>query len=286
MIDLIPVEQHGDFPESTQHMTEKYMLIVPDRKTEGVVLTPVERHGNIWIKRDDLFEVAGCYGGKARTCYSLAQEAKKLGYSGLVTASARTSPQSAIVAKVARYLGLTARCHMPTGGYTEMMMLAEASGAEIIQHKAGYNTVIIRHALEDARVNRLFDIPFGMRNWEAVTQTREQVANVPPDVKRIVVTVGSAMSACGILHGLRDYNRNDIEVLGVVVGADPVKRLDAFGTIPWRKTLTLVRSPIDYHDSADNILDGIYLDPYYEAKCIPFLQQEDLFWDVGIRPPK
>lgn len=47
-------------------------------------LTPVERCGDIWLKRDDAFTVAGQYGGKARTCWQLAQ-----GASGLVTAGSR-----------------------------------------------------------------------------------------------------------------------------------------------------------------------------------------------------
>ena len=60
--------------------------------------TPVERHGTIWMKREDDFEFAEVRGGKARACLVLARAAER----GLITASARQSPQAAIVAAVAR----------------------------------------------------------------------------------------------------------------------------------------------------------------------------------------
>ena len=44
-------------------------------------LTPIEQHGPLYVKRDDLFEIAGVRGGKARTCWALAQGAKRSGNS-------------------------------------------------------------------------------------------------------------------------------------------------------------------------------------------------------------
>lgn len=63
-------------------------------------LTPVDKHGDYWMKRDDLYRVAGVCGGKVRTCWNLAQGAK-----GLVTAGSRSSPQCNIVAHIAQKLG-------------------------------------------------------------------------------------------------------------------------------------------------------------------------------------
>ena len=34
--------------------------------TDPEALTPVERRGDVWLKRDDLFELGGARGGKAR----------------------------------------------------------------------------------------------------------------------------------------------------------------------------------------------------------------------------
>jgi 1-aminocyclopropane-1-carboxylate deaminase/D-cysteine desulfhydrase-like pyridoxal-dependent ACC family enzyme len=247
--------------------------------------TPVEQHGDIQVKRDDLFEVAGVRGGKVRTCLAIAERVHRYGRPGIVTASARTSPQSVIVARIAKHLGIGARCHMPMGDYSDMMNLAKASGAEIVQHKAGYNTVIIKRAYDDAFDNGWILVPFGMECWEAVKQTRQQVANIDPEAKRIVVTVGSAMSVCGILWGLADFDLEGIEVLGVVVGADPTKRLDRYAPMGWRHRLTLIKPAQEYHEAAETtVFDGIDLDPYYESKCLSFLKPGDTFWNIGIRP--
>jgi 1-aminocyclopropane-1-carboxylate deaminase/D-cysteine desulfhydrase-like pyridoxal-dependent ACC family enzyme len=247
--------------------------------------TPVERRGDIWIKRDDLYETAGVRGGKVRTCFVLGFKEKQRNKDTLVTASARTSPQAVIVARIAELLGLKARCHMPTGADTLMMDLARSAGAEIIQHKAGYNTVITARAREDARINKAGLIPFGMECREAVYQTEKEVENLPRDIKRIVVTIGSAMSAAGILHGLNEFGFNDTKVLGVTVGADPTKRLDRYAPYGWRRQLTLKASGLRYDQPAPvTVVDDIELDAYYEAKCLPFLQPGDLFWIVGIRP--
>ena len=86
--------------------------------------TPVQRRGELWFKRDDLFEVGGVYGGKVRTCYALAQ-----GAAGLVTAGSRQSPQANIVAQIARVMGIPCRVHTPTGELSPELLAARAAGA-------------------------------------------------------------------------------------------------------------------------------------------------------------
>ena len=70
--------------------------------------TPIESSGGYYFKRDDLYRVAGVSGGKARTCWGLAQ-----GAPGLVTAGSRHSPQVNIVAHIAQELGVPCRVHVP-----------------------------------------------------------------------------------------------------------------------------------------------------------------------------
>ncbi|MDR7487184.1 MAG: pyridoxal-phosphate dependent enzyme [Armatimonadota bacterium] len=240
-------------------------------------LTPVEVRDGVYVKRDDLFEVAGVRGGKVRSCWALAQGAE-----GLVTAGSRSSPQVNIVAHVARALGLPCRVHTPTGELSPEVAEAAALGAEVVQHRAGYNNVIIARARKDARDRGWREIPFGMECAEAVKQTRGQVANVPDDVGRIVVPVGSGMSLAGILHGLADAGRS-VHVVGVVVGADPSKRLDKYAPADWRQRVELVPAGVDYHTEVSGELAGLALDPVYEAKCLPFLRAGDLLWVVGRR---
>jgi 1-aminocyclopropane-1-carboxylate deaminase/D-cysteine desulfhydrase-like pyridoxal-dependent ACC family enzyme len=257
-------------------------------------LTPIEQRGDVWVKRDDKFVIAGVPGGKVRTCWHLSQGAK-----GLVTAGSRASPQVNIVAHIARHLGVPCRVHTPEGELSPEVLAAKAAGAEVVQHRAGYNSVIIARARDDAKARGWTEIPFGMDCQEAVEQTRKQVASLIPlvdKIKRIVVPVGSGMSLSGILHGMLDYNIR-IPVLGVAVGADPIKRLETYAPqsndedlyatgreLAWRDMVEMTRSEYDYHTPFKNpVWRGITLDPVYEAKATPFLKPGDLLWVIGIR---
>jgi len=248
----------------------------------GEGLTPIESAGDFFVKRDDYFSIAGVRGGKVRTCWFLSQ-----GAGGLVTAGSRQSPQANIVAHIAEFLDIPCHIHTPMGELSSELKDAKRCGAEVIQHKAGYNNVIISRARDDAKKLGWVNIPFGMECEEAINQTRQQVQSIPNDVKRIVVPIGSGMSLAGILWGLKDSGVS-IPVLGVKVGANPVKRLDKYAPSNWRDMVELIDCGIDYHTEArgEVITDNgniIQLDPIYEAKCRPYIKAGDLFWIVGIR---
>ncbi len=248
-------------------------------------LTPIEEHGGILVKRDDLFSFAGVRGGKVRTCKFLAESVINVGAElrGLVTSGSRASPQINIVAHIARRIGVPCVAHAPLGKLSPELMDAASVGAEIVQHRAGYNNVIVARAREDAQSRGYTEIPFGMECQEAINQTSSQVTNLPSGPTRIVIAVGSGMSLAGVLWGLH-YAHNDTPVLGVIVGASPRKRLDKWAPPEWSKKVELVRAPSDYHAAApSNLLGELELDPHYEAKCLPFLRTGDLFWCVGIR---
>ncbi len=241
-------------------------------------LTPVEQHGDVWLKRDDLFEIAGVRGGKVRTCWRLAANAH-----GLVTAGSRSSPQANIVAQLAQFLGVPAEVHTPQGELSPELVAAQAAGATVVQHQAGYNSVIVARARAAAAEHGWTEIPFGMECAEAVEATAEQVANVPAEAQRLVVPVGSGMSLAGILHGLERAGRQ-LPVVGVVVGANPTERLDKWAPAGWRQRVVLVPSGSDYSKpAATTSYAGVELDAHYEAKCLPHLEPGDLLWVVGIR---
>lgn len=254
--------------------------------------TPIEQHGDVWLKRDDLYMRAGICGGKVRACWHLATHGP-LPCDGLITASARKSPQAQIVARLAARLGVPARCHMPQGKHTEEMLDMEAHGGELVQHRAGYNNVIIARALADCKQHPTWRyIPFGMEHKDAMDCTRRQVKGLSeaircgeiPKPQRLVVCIGSGMSAAGILHGLRDYHL-DIPVVGVRVGAAPIKRLNSWGPFGWRNMIEVVDATewVAYHTAVDASVGNIVLDPHYEAKCWRYVQGGDLFWVVGVR---
>lgn len=247
---------------------------------DAAALTPIQRvEPGIWLKRDDLLEIAGVRGGKLRTCWHLASGAPE----GLVTAGSRSSPQVNIVAHLARELGIPCRVHVPSGEIGPELRAAAEAGAEIVQHRAGRNSLLVARSRKDAEARGWTLIPFGMDCADAIEETRRQVKRIPRGAKRVVVAVGFGMTLASILHGLRDRGR-EIPVLGVRVGADPTRRLDRHAPDGWRSMVHLVEPPGDYARPAEQTERwGVAFDPYYEAKALPYVETGDLLWVVGIR---
>lgn len=241
--------------------------------------TPIERRGNYWLKRDDLFAFAGVRGGKVRSCRDIVDR----NASGIVTAGSRSSPQVEIVSSIAKHYGLPCRVHVPTGDDTAETLAAAQNGAEVVRHRPGYNSVIVARAREDAEERGWQEVPFGMQCKDAVETNAAQIfhAQLHSSIKRIVVPVGSGMTLAGIVTGIKRRGLG-LKVLGVTVGADPIERLDRWAPF-WRDFATLVPAGVDYHHRVDAEIDGLNLDPIYEAKCVKFLEPNDLLWVVGVR---
>jgi 1-aminocyclopropane-1-carboxylate deaminase/D-cysteine desulfhydrase-like pyridoxal-dependent ACC family enzyme/DNA modification methylase len=275
-------------PEQVEANIEQARLVLADHDTQDEppdntpALTPVEQYGNLWLKREDLYVIAGARGGKARAAWILGRNASNKGAKGLVTAGSRSSPQINIVAHVGRKLGLPVRAHAPRGPLSPELICAQEAGAEIVQHDAGYNTVIKARAREDAAASGFHEIPFGMECDEAVELTAAQVQNIPPEVKRIVVPVGSGITISGILRGLLRAGR-DTAVLGVVVGADPTQILNRYAPKGWETRAQFIKADQPYQEEVDEEIAGIKLDPVYEAKCAAYIKAGDCLWIVGVR---
>jgi 1-aminocyclopropane-1-carboxylate deaminase/D-cysteine desulfhydrase-like pyridoxal-dependent ACC family enzyme len=183
-----------------------------------------------------------------------------------------------IVARVGAKLGIPTAVHCPRGPDTPELAEAKHWGMDVVVERVGYNSVIVRRAIDDAAARGWTYIPFGMECATVKQTMGTQVSNIPKGCQRIVIPVGSGMSLAGLLHS------TDLPILGVRVGADPAKRLDKWAPAHWRDKVTLVDAGLDYHKAASvTSYHGVNLDPIYEAKCIKFLQPDDLFWVVGIR---
>lgn len=119
-------------------------------------------------------------------------------------------------------------------------------------------------------------------HWPSVAQIQEQV-DIPRRVARLVVAVGSGTTLLGLLRGLR-YRRISTPVLGVTVGSDPSAELDRYAPY-WRKQTMLERSPVPRHSPAKKTKQfGRIFDPYYEAKCLPYMRRGDCLIVVTVRP--
>jgi hypothetical protein len=110
------------------------------------------------------------------------------------------------------------------------------------------------------------------------------VKNIPSNIKRIVISVGGASSIIGVIKGIIKFKKN-VKVVGVVVGANTniTKTLDKY--IPnWRSVASLVFSNLKYSEPAPiTNFNGIELDPYFDAKILPYIKRGDLLWIIGIR---
>lgn len=254
-------------------------------------LTPVcEVAPRIWLKRDEVFTYTdGAVGSKARIVAELAE-----GAAGLVTAGGTESAQIGVVARIARAMGIPCRLHVPaTKEPSAVILAAEALGAEIIGHMPGHSSVIRRRAIDDAAA-RAADgwrlIPMLLEDTAAITPAmKAQVANIPTECQRLVVAVGGGMTLAAILHGLREAARADLPVLGVYVGSDPTKRLDAYAPAGWQEQVTLVAYGTPYHQPAEQTVwwnGDVPLDAFYEAKAAEFVQPGDCLWVIGYEPAR
>lgn len=248
-------------------------------------LTPVEYYENegVWLKRDDMFEIYGVRGGKARSAYQVILELLEQGYKTIVTAGSRQSPQCEIVSFICESMGVDCKLFMPFGGDTSVITnIKNNSHTEIIRVRPGYNNIIVARAREYAENRGCGYVPFGMECARNVEVTSEQVRNIPLECSRVVVPVGSGMSFSSIVTGMSKYGIEK-PLLGVRVGKDPTKIINEYAFGLDLMDYEIVESSVDYHDPVEAYVGGYNLDPIYEAKCFEFLKRGDLLWVVGHR---
>ena len=246
------------------------------------MLSNIEYHNGIYLKRNDLLEYAGCFGGKAECIFDFITKAK---IKQFVTCGSRDSLQCDIVSEICENLGFKCVVFVPLGKSTPTTEKLEKRQNTTLQRiDKGYTVVIKSRAKAFAEQNNMTYIPFGMECMSAIDIISKQVENIPNDIKRIVVPVGGGVTLCGVLKGLQDFGRTDIKVLGVMTGKSPDKLLKSFRysvpyrLIPYKENV----SPFTmYSMKTDYSIDGIKLDPIYEGKCYPFLEKSDLLWIVG-----
>lgn len=246
-------------------------------------LTPIECVNGIYLKREDKFKFKDVCGGKARACCQLIQDGIAKGYTEFVTAGSRMSPQCELVSYLCEYFNVKCHLFMPKGKDTSVIEnINKNKLSEIHRTKIGYNSVICKWSKDFAEENSFYYIPFGMECEENIKITQNQVLNIPNNINRIVMPVGSGMSFVSVLNGLTYYNKENIEVVGISVGKDVTKTLQKY--LNTKNKYTIIKSELNYEQYAKEYTIGnVELDKIYEAKCIPFLKEGDLLWIVGKR---
>lgn len=241
-------------------------------------ITPIERRGDHLVKRDDLWDEGGiARGGKARTAGLVCRRILSLGGTGMCLALGRNSSVPGMVSRLCHHYALSLNIHIPKAGYCLSPVFEEAvnNGAEVFQHRCGYMAVL-RSKIRDQirRDRRLYEVGVGLllNGSGSEKATSYQTRNIPECVERIVVPVGSGGMIGGIADGMEGRR---VKIIGVCVARKPIIRQC--------RNISMVESKFPFHKNVDAKLDGIPLDPTYEAKCIDFLIPGDLLWIVGHR---
>jgi 1-aminocyclopropane-1-carboxylate deaminase/D-cysteine desulfhydrase-like pyridoxal-dependent ACC family enzyme len=279
-----------------------------------VDLTPVQLRGGLQLKREDLYTGQhGINGSKLRACQHLLRRASALGYTRVVTACSVLSPQAAMVSITARELDMD--CLVIYGGTRPSTafrhpspQIAQAAGADFDFIGVGYNPALQRAARELVRRDgSAYLLEYGITTPPDASAVElmafhgpvaEQVANLPLEVRTLVIPFGSANTATGILTGLIAHKRSDVEVKLIGIGPDRREwmraRLLRMGLV-WDdyEHIDLHGTGVyAYGDRQPHTLDGIVLHPTYEGKVAHHLDQlapdwwkrrdgTTCFWIVG-----
>jgi 1-aminocyclopropane-1-carboxylate deaminase/D-cysteine desulfhydrase-like pyridoxal-dependent ACC family enzyme len=268
------------------------------------VLTPVEDRGGRWYKREDLHLGAhGVNGAKLRACQHLIGEAQRAGHTRVVTAASVLSPQSPMAAVVSREHGM--RCTVinaagspATFARHQTMMIAAENGADFLSVPVGFNPYLQQRARQLADETGAYLLRYGITPDPAADRATlsrfhatggNQVANLPPGVRTLVLPFGSGNSAAGVLFGLarhpaqakrlhrvvlmgigpnrQEWLRTRLADLGVDRYPCPVEHVDLHGTGFAR-----------YQDKMPETRDGIRFHPTYEGKIVRYLDRAAPRW--------
>jgi len=189
------------------------------------MLTPVERLGDLLFKREDLFQPyfdTPLNGSKLRQMINLIEgnliDIVHNHNRAVITYTSVVSPQSVIVARVAKEYGL--KCVIVIGTTdlrksiesNHFLKWSEELGANIVAgSKISYNNVLYAKMLELNKQINAFVIKFGIDSDKyenfVIDPIAKQVANIPDRLANLIIPVGSAICTKGIFKGILDYGK-------------------------------------------------------------------------------
>lgn len=257
------------------------------------VITPVDRFGKWYVKREDL----ACFksskfpsGAKVRQYEQMVRAIPNV---PMIVGCMANSAMQIYVAAAALAFGVPGIVYIPgRKERTTATDYALSLGTEVCEVRPGYPSVLRARARDRALQLGKFV------RWDrklAIEDTANQCANIPKNVKRILVATGSGLTASGILVGL---SRLGFFPTVVAVSTSEMAKADKIISIahlhllpdnlPFGARLPdleLLRTESRYGTPAISRLpDGTPLDPYYAAKALQFLRAGDCLWPVGLRP--
>jgi len=273
-------------------------------------LTPVEKIGDIWFKREDKFSPDGIHNGsKFRQLIWLFSRAK---FPGVVSGAVKDSPQLPMVAACAKHYGM--KCVQFTGTRKSMALAAENLGATTILTVPFYAPILNKRAKDYAAAHRWLRIETNITvttcdaDIEAFHRVgSEQVRNLPDHMETLIIPAGSRNSAVSILYGLHRFPPKSLKkIVFMHINKNLQKhekemweRLKAcgIGALPYQFEThdVFANGYTNYEKLMPFAYNGLQLHGRYEAKCWnfitdnptafrPYLNDRTLFWIVGSEP--
>lgn len=268
--------------------------------------TPVEQYGNIYLKRQDLYEPyedIRLTGSKVAQCRSLIKS--KLTYirekcnNTVITATSGHSPQGLIVSRVAAEFGC--KCKLVLGGTSEKNAMRHKFIEKAVKYNAeldtecaiGYNSAMNKRVETLIEQYPMFNIGFGMNIHTSDNVLIETVArdvyNLPDNIQTLVIPVGSGITAGAILYGLEHYAPAGHKPKKIIcIQIANYDRTDIIKSISPTSNFTFIKhNKYPYSRLIKLRYYGINLDPRYEAKAFEWLldNREELgdvlFWIIG-----
>ncbi len=196
-------------------------------------LSPVEKIGGMWFKREDKYAPLG-YGGingsKLRVCIWLIDQGLRQGCHGVVHGAVTGSPQHPMVACIAAHYRVPVLDCIGTKKPFEHETLAAAAwmGAQFESYNPGYAATLNSKAEKRAKelgyfhletnitVDQVKNPPQRVEAFHKVGSV--QVQNIPDHIENIIVPAGSCNSVTSVLYGIgqfRPKNLKKIVLMGI-----------------------------------------------------------------------
>jgi Alpha-glutamyl/putrescinyl thymine pyrophosphorylase clade 2 len=273
-------------------------------------LTPVEKIGDIWFKREDKFSPDGMHNGsKFRQLIWLFGRKP---YPGVSSGAVSGSPQLPMVAACAEHYVM--KCVQFTGAKKDMALAGEKLGAKTKLVNPGYGPLLNRRAKEYAeahdwlRIETNITVTTSDAEIEAFHRVgSEQVRNLPDHIETLIIPAGSRNSAVSILYGLHRYPPKSLKKI-ILMHIN--KNLEKHKNEMWQRLKACGVHKIGYDITTFDVfangyttyekmmpfsLNGLSFHPRYEGKCWnfikdnltsfrPYINDRTLFWIVGSEP--
>jgi len=269
-------------------------------------LTPVQKTGGMFFKRDDLFSPDGVHSGsKFRQLIWLFSRKP---YPGVASGAVTGSPQLPMVAACAAHYGM--KCVQLTGSRKNMAASGERLGAQTVLVNPGYGPLLNKRASDYAREHGFLHIETNITESKDIEPFHrvgaQQVQNIPDTVETLILPAGSRNSATSILYGLKLFPPKRLKRI-IFMNIHPNlarkekwmwDRLKVCGVsaLPYEiQTFDCFKDGwTNYSKQIKFDLNGIQFHPRYESKvwCYmrthpdfrkarPFINHKSLFWIIG-----